>query len=80
MDLSESEYKQIQAYQNETKKQVIYPMTDEELRPQNIKDENNANYWFKTKDVSGNSAPVLDSNGNYINIYLKIMLMMIIIV
>ena len=71
MDLSESEYKQIQAYQNETKKQVIYPMTDEELRPQNIKDENNANYWFKTKDVSGNSAPVLDSNGNYINIYLK---------
>ena len=69
LDVDENEYKNIQKYQDETGIQVIYPMTNIAKRPTAIKDSDDANYWFETKEVSGKSQVVLDSNNELKNIY-----------
>lgn len=71
-NLTEEEYIDLQNYQDETGIQVIYPMTDSKLRPdKTINSEANAdaNYWYQTEVNGVLVSPVLDENGDYINIY-----------
>ena len=69
MNLSDEEYKNLQAYQNKTNIQVIYPMTDKKFAPAAEHDANDANYWYATRQVDGKTVPVLDENGELTNIY-----------
>lgn len=83
LSLSGEEYEKVQRYQDQTGKQVIYPITSVSLRP-NVKDNPqlslDANYWYKTKEVTGVDengrpskrkvlAPDLDERGEFVNIY-----------
>ena len=57
--ISVEEYKDIQRYQDETGKQVLYPTVapwDKKVAKQ---DEENANIYYKTKVVGGKTQPVL---------------------
>ena len=68
-------YLALQQYQNETGIQVIYPMTDESLRP-SLKEypqwSEEANIWYRTtKNSQGKFAVDLDSEGNFKPIYLS---------
>ena len=69
LSVTEEQYQAIQKYQNETGIQIIYPMTEISLRPESEVDKGNANYWYKTEMKSGQTKPVLDNDGNLINIY-----------
>lgn len=83
LSLTNGEYENLQRYQDETGRQVLYPTTALELRPnseENPKQATDANYWYKFKAVSGRDenglplkqkvlAPVFDENGNFQNIY-----------
>lgn len=66
--LNAEEYANLQAYQDETGIQVIYPQTVLAERPKAVQDQGNANFWFKT---SGDSKTKIeyDANGDFINIY-----------
>ena len=56
--LTEEEYQRIQDYQNEKGRQVIYPITKFEDRPELPINRNDANYWYKTTtNVDGLTAP-----------------------
>lgn len=62
-NFSYDEYKALQAWQNETGIQVIYPYVD----PKDINGQTDTpNVWYQ---VDGSGAPVLDSNGNFIPVY-----------
>ncbi len=63
------EYENIQKYQDETGRQVIYPITDKDLRPQAFQDEKDANYWFQTKVYKGKTTAVYDQNDQLIPAY-----------
>ena len=70
LQVTEEQYKAIQDYQDRTGIQVIYPQTDLALRPQAEQDQNNANFWYKTKLGDGNkTVAVYDAKGNFIPIY-----------
>lgn len=56
--LNTEEYLALQAYQNDTGKQVILPITDSKLRPEAQQDSTDANYWFKTKKGKGNKTEI----------------------
>ena len=59
MNLTEAEYRAIQAWQNETGVQVIYPaITDQSLT--------DANIWY---EANRKGVAQLDKYGNYVNIY-----------
>ena len=59
MTLTEAEYKAIQAWQNESGIQVIYPaVTDQKL--------SDANIWY---EANKKGVAKLDKDGNYVNIY-----------
>ena len=60
------EYNDIQRYQNETGRQVIYPTVKLSDRPTAIQDKTRANLYYKTQTVSGKTQPVLDEDGNII--------------
>lgn len=63
MNLNNDEYQAIQAYQNETGRQLLYPMittTDSFIT-------SDGNYWFKTNKIG---AAIYDENGNYQSKYL----------
>ncbi len=68
--ISEAEYLDIQRYQNETGKQVIYPTVSiydrNKLPPQ---DKDDANLYYETKIVGGKTQPALDENGNIVANY-----------
>ena len=66
---SDEVYKDIQKFQDETGIQVILPITEPSLRPTADQDIENADYWFLTENVNGKTKTILDSDGNYINIY-----------
>ena len=57
MNLEKSQYDDIQHYQDETGIQIIFPITNPTLRPAAPQDNNNANYWYKTKTEGSVSAP-----------------------
>ena len=70
LNLTEEEYASIQQYQDETGKQVLYPVTQIELRPTSYDGAvNDANYWMKTINDKGKATIVTDENGQYIPIY-----------
>ena len=58
--ITRADYYAIQRYQDKTGKQIIYPITDPDLRPTSQKNINNANYWYETKKDpnSTNDVPV----------------------
>ena len=66
--ITEEEYLDIQRYQNETGRQVLYPLakpTDREEMARKIakQDKDNANIYYKTKIVGGKTVMVYDENG-----------------
>ncbi len=66
MTLTEAQFKDIQAWQNETGIQVIYPAVNLS-KIQNGAMKTDANIWYEC-DMKG--APILNSNGEYDDIYL----------
>lgn len=69
LQISAEEYELIQQYQNDTGRQVIYPMIRIKDRPTDRNFKNNANYYYKTKSVKGKPNPVLDENGQVTPVY-----------
>ncbi len=66
ISLTEQQFKDIQAWQNETGIQVIYPAVNKKLI-KNTSMQTDANIWYEC-DMKG--TPILDSNGEYTDIYL----------
>ena len=64
--LTEAQFKDLQAWQNETGVQVIYPAVDKS-KIKNTSMKSDANIWYEC-DMKG--TPVLDRNGEYKDIYL----------
>lgn len=70
--LSPEDYAALQKYQNDTGIQVIYPTTALSDRPEALQNQKNANYYYKTKTVSGGKThAVLDKDGKVIPVYRK---------
>ena len=67
--LTTAEYQAIQAYQDEHKVQIIFPITDPELRPEAEQDLSNANIWYKTKLGGGRKTEIVYENGELVPIY-----------
>lgn len=63
------EYLAIQAYQNETGNQVLYPVVAKRNRPEKIGSENDANYYYKTTGGKNKLEIVYDDNGDVIPVY-----------
>ncbi|MCI5745792.1 MAG: ABC transporter permease [Erysipelotrichaceae bacterium] len=60
---NKTEYLALQAYQNETGIQVIFPMTEYDYRP--VNDRENANYWYKTSNAKGKPVISKNADGTY---------------
>lgn len=68
--LSTEQYEALQKYQDETGKQVIYPITIPSKRPEAQQDNTNGNIWFLTKMGKGGKTEIrYDENGDFISIY-----------
>ncbi len=67
--MTPEEYEAIQEYQNRTGIQVIYPITDLDLRTTAVAEKTNANIWFKTDPKSTKLVIEYDEDGNLIPIY-----------
>jgi len=69
--LSETEYLALQDYQNETGKQIMYPLAAT-FATNYVLGNGGANFWYKLVDETEGSpgAALFDENGNYINNYL----------
>lgn len=64
MVLSYADFEKLQAWQDETGLQVIYPYVE----PKDIQDiSDNPNIWYKVSDAKG--TPVYDKEGNFIPMY-----------
>ncbi len=70
-NLSETEYKALMAYQDETGIQIIYPMPQTHNTPFVVANSG-ANYWYKLQNeaYTSSGAAVLDKDGNYIPNYM----------
>lgn len=64
-----SEFQNIVDYQNRTGRQVLYPLIDDSNRPTATQDDDDANYYYKTKEVANKTVAVLDDYGNIIPVY-----------
>ncbi|MCM1367689.1 MAG: ABC transporter permease [Roseburia sp.] len=72
VDLTEDQYKDLQAYQNRTGIQVIYPIQITTAQGTNkvMFNVSDANYWYKTYLTGAHKGePVLDDDGNFVPIY-----------
>ena len=70
--VSPEEYADIQRYQNETGKQILYPTVAYSNRPTKEKNKYDANIYYLTENPSADSIrPKLDSNGEIITNYWK---------
>ena len=68
--LTTAEYEALQKYQDEMNVQVIFPITDPDLRPEAQQDETNGNIWYKTKLGKGSKTEIVyDKEGNFIPVY-----------
>ncbi|MBQ8409062.1 MAG: ABC transporter permease [Clostridia bacterium] len=67
LTLTEAQFKAIQAWQDETGIQVIYPAVDQS-KIKNSMYKSDANIWYEN-DQKG--APIVNANGDYKNIYLS---------
>ena len=70
-NLSESEYKNLMAYQEDSGIQVFYPLPAT-LNKHFVRANDGANFWYVLKDESQGTTgePKLDENGNYVANYL----------
>ena len=70
--VSPEEFEKIQAYQNETGRQVLYPVVKASDRPTLEKNKYDANIYYKVENPSVSTLrPKLDNNGNIIPNYWK---------
>lgn len=70
MSVDYDTYASIQAYQDKTGIQVIYPITIPEMRPKTPQDEKDGNFWYKTYIENGKTfADFGGQDLNYTNIY-----------
>ena len=70
--ISAEEFENIQKYQLETGRQVLYPVVKYSDRPTLEKNKYDANIYYKVQDVKASTLrPVLDNNGNIIPNYWK---------
>lgn len=70
--ISLEEYNDIQRYQNETGRQVLYPVVKFADRPKLEKNKYDANVYYKTENPNASTlVPKLDSNGQIIPNYWK---------
>ena len=70
--ISAEEYKDIQRYQDETGRQVLYPVVKYGDRPTQEKNKYDANIYYKVENASAATLrPKLDKNGNIIPNYWK---------
>ena len=77
--LSLEEFENIQRYQNETGKQVLYPIVNPKCRMQNDTKNNtiaeadiqNANIYYLTEIIDNKTVPVFSADGNLIPNYWK---------
>ncbi len=72
--ISKEEFEDIQRYQNETGRQVLYPVVAKlgERENWHNKNQEDANIWYKVKNVKeATFEPVLDDDGNLIPNYWK---------
>lgn len=69
MRLNNDEYLNLQQYQKETGKQVLYPTIRKKDRPEAVQDMTDANYYYQTKRYKGKTQTVYDDNGNIIPVY-----------
>ena len=67
--LTKAEYEDILKYQDETGKQVLYPIVAPWNRPEAHQDNDNANIYYKTKVVKSKTQPALDADGNLVPNY-----------
>ena len=71
-EIEADEFADIQRYQNETGKQVLYPVVKFEDRPTNAKNQKDANIYYKVEDPKKASVrPMVDEDGNIIVNYWK---------
>lgn len=70
MNVKLDEFAKIQQYQDEAGVQVIYPITNPNLRPTAMQDKNDANYWYKTTEKATKTQAVVNDDGSVENIYL----------
>ncbi len=71
--LTTEQYADIQAYQNATGKQVLYPVVDPVDRPTNNKNKYEAKYYYKVENPRATVLrPVFDENGDFIPNYWSI--------
>lgn len=68
-NLSMDEYYALQAYQNDTGIQVIYPMVAKRDRPTAADYEQDGNIYYKTEEKAGKTQIVYDDDGNIIPVY-----------
>ena len=70
--ISPEEFNDIQRYQNETGKQILYPIVKVSDRPSHVKNQHDANIYYKMVDPKASTIrPKLDSKGNIIPNYWK---------
>jgi oligopeptide transport system permease protein len=70
--ISLEEFNDIQRYQNETGRQVLYPIVKFADRPTKEKNKYDANIYYKVEDVKASTIrPKLDENGNIVPNYWK---------
>ena len=74
--ITKAEYEDIQRYQNETGRQVLYPTVESKWRDDNQRDNtiapqdrDNADIYYKTKIEKGKTTIVYDENGDIIPNY-----------
>lgn len=65
-DITLEEYYDIQRYQDETGKQVLYPIVAPWDRPTSIQHNKDANIYYKTQIKNNKAYPVFDDNGDLI--------------
>ena len=63
--LTNEEYQNLIAYQEETGRQVIYPVVAPWDRPKTVEAKDDPNIYYKTKVIDGKSRPDLDADGNF---------------
>ena len=70
--ISQEEFDKIQAYQNETGRQILYPVVKSTDRPTLEKNKYDANIYYKVENPSASTVrPKLDSDGKIIPNYWK---------
>ena len=70
--ISQEEFDAIQAYQNETGRQVLYPVVKLSDRPTHVKNQHDANIYYKMENPAlATVRPKLDKDGNIIPNYWK---------